>query len=134
MSLSTVLYLFLAHLGVGIVFTLALVGRDAGVKFFRFNAGLAAILLVIALAFRYGAPAPADLDPSRTASYGLLALNVATAAVVMILGRQPTAQVSPRPSDTVAATQEAPGFWIVDDERTGRDVVVGPSVSYTTSQ
>ena len=55
MSLSTVLFLFLAHLGVGIVFTLVFVSRDAGVKFFRFNAGLAAILLAIALAFRSGA-------------------------------------------------------------------------------
>jgi len=52
MSLSTVLFLFLAHLGVGIIFTLVFVSRDAGVKFFRFNAGLAAILLTIALAFR----------------------------------------------------------------------------------
>src|SRR5438874_1517842 len=47
MSLSAVLFLFLAHLGVGIVFTLVFVSRDAGVKFFRFNSGLAAILLVI---------------------------------------------------------------------------------------
>ena len=53
MSLSTVLFLFLAHLGVGIAFTLVLVSREAGVKFFRFNAGLAAILLVIALAFQF---------------------------------------------------------------------------------
>jgi hypothetical protein len=53
MSLSTVLFFFLAHLGVGIAFTLAFVNRDAGVKFFRFNGGLAAILLVIALAFRF---------------------------------------------------------------------------------
>ena len=40
-----ILYLFLSHLGLGIVFTLACVSREAGVKFFRFNAGLAAILL-----------------------------------------------------------------------------------------
>jgi len=40
-----VLFLFLAHLGLGILFTLAFVSRDAGVKFFRFNAGLAAILI-----------------------------------------------------------------------------------------
>jgi protein NrfD len=52
-SLSTVLFLFLAHLGVGIVFALTLVSREAGVKFFRFNAGLASVLLVIALAFGY---------------------------------------------------------------------------------
>src|SRR3954452_22156140 len=53
MSLSTVLFFFLAHLGVGIAFTLAFVHREAGVKFFRFNGGLAAILIVIALAFRF---------------------------------------------------------------------------------
>src|SRR5712672_3462147 len=52
MSLSTVLFLFLAHLGVGIACTLAFVDRDAGVKFFRFNGGLAALLLIFALAFR----------------------------------------------------------------------------------
>jgi len=52
MSLSTVLFFFLAHLGVGIAFTLLFVDREAGVKFFRFNGGLAAILLVIAIAFQ----------------------------------------------------------------------------------
>jgi hypothetical protein len=52
-SLSTVLFLFLAHLGVGIVVTLLFVSREAGVKFFRFNAGLASILLVIAFAFYF---------------------------------------------------------------------------------
>ena len=56
MSLSIVLFLFLAHLGVGIVFTLVFVSREAGVKFFRFNAGLAAILLAVALAFRPSSP------------------------------------------------------------------------------
>ncbi|MBI4487103.1 MAG: hypothetical protein HY655_13950 [Acidobacteria bacterium] len=81
--MSTVLFLFLAHLGVGIIFTLAVVSRGAGVKFFRFNAGLAAILLVIALAFRSGASGPADMDPSRAAAYGLLALGCATVAVVV---------------------------------------------------
>jgi len=64
-SLSTVLFLFLAHLGVGIMFTLVFVSREAGVKFFRFNSGLAAILLVIALALRFqsisGRPTPADI-------------------------------------------------------------------------
>ncbi len=53
MSLSTVLFLFLAHLGVGIAFTLVFVSREAGVKFFRFNAGLAAILLVISCALYF---------------------------------------------------------------------------------
>ncbi len=80
---STVLFLFLAHLGVGIVLTLVFVSRDAGVKFFRFNAGLAAILLVAALAFRYGLLGPADTDASRVGAYGLLALDCAAAAVVI---------------------------------------------------
>jgi hypothetical protein len=48
-----ILFLFLTRLGVGIALTLAFVSREAGVKFFRFNAGLAAILLVVALALRH---------------------------------------------------------------------------------
>jgi protein NrfD len=51
-SLSAVLFLFLAHLAVGIAFTLLVVSGEAGIKFFRFNGGLAAILLAIAIAFR----------------------------------------------------------------------------------
>ena len=64
MTLSAVLFLFLAHLAIGIAFTLALVSREAGIKFFRFNGGLAAILLAVALAFRPGegaASSPAAL-------------------------------------------------------------------------
>ena len=83
MSLSTVLFLFLAHLGVGIIFTLVFVSKDAGVKFFRFNAGLAAILLVIALAFRYGVLGPTDADPSRAGMYGLIALDCTAAAAIV---------------------------------------------------
>jgi protein NrfD len=49
---SSILFLFLTHLGIGVAATLALVGRGAGVKFFRFMAGLAVVLLVIGLAFR----------------------------------------------------------------------------------
>jgi protein NrfD len=75
MSLSTVLFLFLTHLGVGIVFTLVLVSREAGVKFFRFNAGLAAILLVTALAFLLAA------EPRYTASD--VALIASTIAIVV---------------------------------------------------
>lgn len=56
-----ILFLFLSHLGVGIAFTLALVSREAGVKFFRFNAGLAAILVATALIFgRAGPFGPAE--------------------------------------------------------------------------
>jgi protein NrfD len=72
-----VLYLFLAHLGVGIVLTLALVGREAGVKFFRFNAGLAAILIAIAFAFR------PEIDGTAIGPASLLALALAEAAVVV---------------------------------------------------
>jgi protein NrfD len=78
MSLSSVLFLFLAHLGVGIIGTLLFVSREAGVKFFRFNAGLAAILIAIALAFRPAPPAGATLD-----TIAFVALVVAEAALVI---------------------------------------------------
>jgi protein NrfD len=85
MSLSSVLFLFLAHLGVGIAFTLVLVSREAGIKFFRFNAGLAAILLIVAIAFR-PADAPAAFGgPGAPGSndVGWYALIAATAAIVL---------------------------------------------------
>jgi protein NrfD len=89
-----VLFLFLTHLGLGIVFTLIFVPREAGVKFFRFNAGLAAILLIVALAFLFrsiaslsvpeasgiGAVSVAFAEP---AAMGVLALIASTAAVVV---------------------------------------------------
>ena len=75
MSLSTVLFFFLAHLGVGIAFTLAFVHREAGVKFFRFNGGLAAILILIALAFRFQ-------TVNLTASWPDLVLVVSAAITV----------------------------------------------------
>src|SRR5579864_6524239 len=78
MSLSTVLFLFLAHLGVGIAFTLLFVSREAGVKFFRFNAGLAAILLAVALAFR-----PSGVDAALASPAALTALVVAEIAIVI---------------------------------------------------
>jgi protein NrfD len=83
MPLSTVLFLFLAHLGVGIAVTLVSVSRDAGVKFFRFNAGLAAILLAVALAFRYGAFGSVPDEASRVDRIALLALDCAEAALVL---------------------------------------------------
>jgi protein NrfD len=52
MSLSSILFLFLTHLGVGVALVLAWVGKDAGVKFFRFNAGTAALLIAVGLALR----------------------------------------------------------------------------------
>jgi hypothetical protein len=82
-SLSTVLFFFLAHLGVGIAFTLVFVSRDAGVKFVRFNTGLAAILVAIALAFRYGAFGAVAVERSRTEQIALLALDLSEAALVL---------------------------------------------------
>ena len=86
MSLSTVLFLFLAHLGVGIVVTLLFVSREAGVKFFRFNAGLASILLVIAFAF-YFQSLRAALGPTTgalhvSAAPSVLPLMACTALIV----------------------------------------------------
>src|SRR5207248_11549781 len=84
MSLSTVLFLFLAHLGVGIVFTLVLVSRDAGVKFFRFNAGLASILIVVALAFR---PATPDVALGTAAFAALTLCGIAVTVYWATVGR-----------------------------------------------
>jgi len=72
-----VLFLFLTHLGIGIIFTLVLVSREAGVKFFRFNAGMAAILVAVGLAFR-----PAGVN-GVAAAIALAALLVAEAAIVV---------------------------------------------------
>ena len=71
--MSSVLFLFLTHLGIGIAATLLLVGRDAGVKFFRFNAGLAVVLLLIALAFQ-----PPALSNGVLETIGTAALVLAT--------------------------------------------------------
>jgi protein NrfD len=57
MSLSSILFLFLTHLGIGVAWTLLAVSAGAGVKFFRFNAGLALGLTMIGLAFQ-----PAGLE------------------------------------------------------------------------
>src|SRR5262249_13246183 len=58
--------------------TLAFVAREAGVKFFRFNAGLAAILLAIAIAFR-----PAADEPRLASQAALVALALGEAALVL---------------------------------------------------
>src|SRR5436190_20248609 len=91
MSLSTILFLFLAHLGVGIAFTLVFVSREAGVKFFRFNAGLAAILLVIGLAFLLS-------DSSRGLGLDVLLLIVATVAITVYWATVGRALASIRPA------------------------------------
>ena len=76
--MSSVLFLFLAHLGLGIAATLLLVKREAGVQFFRFNAGLGAVLLLVALAFR-----PEFVDGGQTSFLGFVALVIATGALLL---------------------------------------------------
>ena len=83
--MSSVLFLFLTHLGIGIAASLLLVGQAAGVKFFRFNAGLAAILLLIALAFRPEIPAPTTAD--RVALAALVAVSGALLVYWATIGR-----------------------------------------------
>ena len=88
-----VLFLFLTHLGIGIIFTLAIVSRDAGVKFFRFNAGLAAVLIGAAFVFR---PFEAELTGVHLTS--LVALGVAEAAAVFYWATIGRAFASIRPA------------------------------------
>jgi protein NrfD len=89
MSLSTVLFFFLAHLGVGIAWSLVFVSREAGVKFFRFNAGLAAILVAFALAFRFAAldGAPAESSLAQLAVQALYAVEAALVIYWATVGR-----------------------------------------------
>jgi protein NrfD len=80
-----VLFLFLTHLGLGIIFTLVLVSREAGVKFFRFNAGLAAILIAVAFVFR---PALPELGGANLVAVAALAVTeIATVIYWAIVGR-----------------------------------------------
>lgn len=92
-----VLFLFLSHLAVGIVFTLAFVAREAGVKFFRFNAGLAAVLLAVAFAFRTGG------GGTRAGTLAFGALILAEAAVVLYWATVGRALASVRPAIVSAA-------------------------------
>jgi protein NrfD len=87
MSLSSILFLFLTHLGVGVTLVLAWVGKDAGVKFFRFNAGTAALLIAIGFALRPDAPARhATLHVASTAL--LLIAETALVAYWATVGRR----------------------------------------------
>ena len=98
-----VLFLFLAHLAVGIVFTLVFVSREAGVKFFRFNAGLAAILLAVAFALR-----PSDTSSTDLGLVAVIALAVVEAALIMYWATVGRALASIRPA--VVATAVGAGL------------------------
>jgi protein NrfD len=78
MSLSSILFLFLTHLGIGITLVLVWVGREAGVKFFRFNAGTAALLIAIGFALR-----PDAENASFLYHASIAALAVAEMALVV---------------------------------------------------
>jgi protein NrfD len=79
MSLSSILFLFLTHLGVGVSLVLAWVGREAGTKFFRFNAGLAVVFIAIGFALRPDAPN----EPGALHTAAIAALLIAEAALVI---------------------------------------------------
>ena len=96
-QLSLVLYLFLSSLGIGIALTLAFVGREAGVKFFRFNAGLAATLLAVALASRPVGAGSAYTDPE------FVVLAVTEAAIVLYWATVGRTLASIRPAIAVTA-------------------------------
>ena len=81
-----VLFLFLAHLAIGIVFTLVFVSREAGVKFFRFNAGLAAVLLAAAFVFR--PPEASASGAGRVAFVALLLIESALLLYWSTVGRR----------------------------------------------
>ena len=87
-----ILFLFLTHLGLGIIFTLVVVSREAGVKFFRFNAGLAAILIAVAFVFR-----PAD-ELTAAGKIALAALALSEFAVVVYWATVGRALASIRPA------------------------------------
>ncbi len=97
-----ILFLFLSHLGLGIVFTLVFVSREAGVKFFRFNAGLAAILIAIGLAFH-----PSSAEAGRAARVALAALGLAEAATVIYWATVGRSLAAVRPA--IVATAVAAG-------------------------
>jgi hypothetical protein len=77
-SLSAILFLFLVHLGIGITLVLVWVQREAGVKFFRFNAGTAVLLIAIGFALRPEPAIPGTLYTAATA-----ALLIAEGALVV---------------------------------------------------
>jgi len=82
---ALILFLFLSHLGLGIVFTLVFVSREAGVKFFRFNMGLAAVLIACAFALR---PVDEGGASARIAVYALAVAEMAIVAYWTTVGRR----------------------------------------------
>ena len=81
MSLTPVLFLFLCHLGIGIVFTMLQIASAAGVRFFRFTSALAFILMVLGIAFHPSAITFSE-DAQGVASASFLGVLAALSLVV----------------------------------------------------
>ena len=92
--MSFVLYLFLVHLGVGIGLALLLVSKEVGLKFFRFNAGVAALLLATAMAFR---PPTAVIGDTviGAASITMLGIALATLTIYWLIAGRVLSQFRP---------------------------------------
>ena len=101
----SIIYLFLSHLGIGIAFTLLLVSKEAGVKFFRFNAGLAAALLAAALAFR-----PTVIPDQAGVTSTVLAF---TSTGSPVLGSRISAKSCSAPSTSVQSTSSLPVLTLI---------------------
>ncbi len=123
--MSSVLFLFLAHLGVGIAGTLLLVDASAGVKFFRFNAGLAAALLLVALAFR-----PETASAAPAANFGLGALGVSAGALLVYWATVGRALARIRPL-LLWTTAAAGAVALVAQGVAAAAVEAGPSAALT---
>jgi hypothetical protein len=115
-----VLFLFLSHLGLGIIFTFVFVSREAGVKFFRFNAGLAAILIAVGYAF-----CPLDAGATGAARVALASLGAAEAATVIYWATVGRSLASIRPA--IMAT--AVGAGLVAIVAQAIDTVAGHGIT-----
>jgi hypothetical protein len=83
MSLTPVLFLFLCHMGIGIVLTMILIPAAAGIRFFRFTSALAFLLVVIGVAFH-----PSALTFSRdSAGVGAWSLLVTLLTLSLAVAR-----------------------------------------------
>ena len=83
--MSSVVFLSLGHLGIGVAGTLLFISKAVGIKFFRFNAGLAFVLLLIALAFR---PESTSSAVSETLALGTFVLAASALLVYWVtIGR-----------------------------------------------
>src|SRR5207247_11143164 len=100
--------------------SLVFVTREAGVKFFRFNAGLAAILIAIGFAFH-----PSSAEVSLTARVALAALGLAEAATVIYWATVGRSLASVRPA--IVATAVASGIVAIIAQAI--DAVAGDAIA-----